>query len=244
MENTAFIALSRQSTLRREMDVIANNLANMNTAGFKGEKMMFIDYLVRSKGGHGITGDKLAYVRDIATVRDFADGPLEQTGNPLDVALKDEGFFTVRTPEGDRYTRVGRFQLDETGQLVTYQGFPVLSDGGQPFFFSPEDKEISVARDGTISTENGTLGKLGVQNFENLNDLQEVAGGLYTSDQTPNTAETPNIVQYMVEGSNVQPIIEMTRMIEVNRSYASVKRMLEKEHERINTMFTKVSRPV
>lgn len=244
MENTAFIALSRQTTLRREMNVISNNIANMNTAGFKAEKMMFVDHLVRSKGGDGIMGDKLAYVRDIATMRNFEEGPLERTGNPLDVAIHGDGFFTVSTAQGNRYTRAGRFELDGTGQLVTRHGDPVLSDGGQPFFFSPEDKEIMIARDGTISTENGVLGKIAVVTFENVHELKEVAGGLYTTEQVPTAAEKPDMVQHMVEGSNVKPILEMTRMISVNRAYASVKKMLEKEDGRIKKMVAEMMRPV
>lgn len=244
MENTAYIALSRQATLRREMSVIANNLANMNTSGFKGEKMMFVEHLTRSRGGHRILGDKLAYVRDIATVRDTTEGPLERTGNPLDVAIHNEGFFTVETPEGPRYTRAGRFQLDATGQLTTLRGEPVLSADGQPFFFSPEDTNITIARDGTISTENGTLGRLGIVNFENFHELREISGGLYTTEQLPQQVEQPEVVQFMVEGSNVEPIIEMTRMIEVNRAYASVKRMIDTENQRIRKAVDEFTKPV
>ena len=113
MENTSFIALSRQSALRRQMDVVANNVANMNTAGFKGERMMFVEHLVKSKGGEKILGDRLSYVRDISTMRDLSDGPLEKTGNPLDLAITGDGYFMVQTDVGNQYTRNGRFQLDE-----------------------------------------------------------------------------------------------------------------------------------
>jgi len=113
MEASTYIALSRQGGLRRQLDVIANNLANMNTTGFKGEKMMFVEHLVRSRGGHKPIGTKISYIRDIATLRDFSEGPLEGTGNPLDVAIKGDGFFYGEDSPGgplhpQRSLRVGR----------------------------------------------------------------------------------------------------------------------------------------
>ena len=185
MENTSFIALSRQGTLRRQMSVIAHNIANMNTTGFKGEKMMFIQHLEKSRGGERILGEKIAFVRDIATVRDTSEGSLTKTGNPLDMALSGDGYFVVETEAGERYTRNGRFRLDEAGQLVNQQGDAVLSDGGQPFFFAPGDTEITVSRDGIITTENGALGRLRVVTFENQQELSASAGGLYSSEAQP-----------------------------------------------------------
>lgn len=236
MENSAVIAVSKQGVLRRSMNVIANNLANMNTTGFKGEKMMFVEHLVRSRGGATIGGDKLSYVRDVATARDVSEGEFKKTGNPLDLAIHGDGFFAIGTPAGERYTRNGNFQMDGEGQLVTRNGDPVLSDGGQPFFLSPEDTSIDIARDGTVSTENGVLGKVGVVTFANKQDMRLIAGGLYSSRQQATQVEDPTISQGMLEGSNVQPIVEMTRMIEVHRSYASAKKFVEKEDERIRQM--------
>ena len=236
MENTSIIALSRQSAIRREMGVIANNIANMNTTGFKGEKMMFVEHLVRSKGGNKIGGEQHAYVRDIATVRDHSDGPVKQTGNPLDLAIKEDGYFVISTEGGERYTRNGNFQLDQEGQLVTRNGDALLSEEGEPFFFSPEDRDISISVDGTISTENGTLGKIGVVTFPNVHELKVVSGGLYSSRQVPEPSDAPVIMQGMLEQSNVQPIIEMTRMIEANRAYTSIKNFIEKEDGRIKKM--------
>ena len=112
MESSVLIALSRQSTLKREMDVIANNLANMNTTGFKSEKMMFVEHLVKSKGGGGLLPVKLAFARDVAQITDLTEGQVKTTGNPLDVAIKNEGYFVLETPNGERYTRNGRFEID------------------------------------------------------------------------------------------------------------------------------------
>lgn len=236
MENTALIAVSRQGTLRRQMDVIANNIANMNTSGFKGEKMMFREHLVSSKGGEQVMGDKLHFVRDIATIRDMSEGPMKTTGNPLDVAIRGKGMLAVETPDGERYTRNGSLQLDPEGNLVTQKGFKVLDNGGQAIQFGPGDSGISIARDGTISSESGTIGKMRVVEFENSNDLQMIAGGLYDSASAPVDAESPEVVQGMVEGSNVEPIIEMARMIEASRAYTGVKQMIDTEDQRIKKM--------
>lgn len=223
------------------MDIVANNIANMSTSGFKGERMMFVEHLVKSPGGERILGDKISYVRDIATMRDLSAGPLEHTGNPLDVALEGEGYFVIQTDTGNNYTRNGRFQLDEGGQLVTASGNPVLSDGGAPFFFAPGDTKISIARDGTVSTENGDLGRIGVVNFENEHQLRPGAGGLYNTDAQPTPVERPAMAQGMLEGSNIQPILEMSRMIEVHRAYEAVKGFVEKEDDRMRKMIRDLS---
>lgn len=234
MENTAYIALSRQAGLQRHMNVIANNLANLNTTGFKLGRLMFIDHLVRTRGGDAIGGDQLAYVRDIATYRDTAEGGMETTGNPLDVAIRGVGFLALETDKGDpRYSRNGRFRLNEEGKLVNNLGMAVLSESGQPFFFSPEDKQITIARDGTISTENGDLGRLRIVRFKNDQQLRETESGLYQTDQTPEDADQRDVVQGMLESSNVEAVVELTRMIEVQRAYESVKQLLDREDERL-----------
>ena len=236
MENTSIIALSRQSAIKRDMAVIANNIANMNTTGYKGQKVMFVEHLVRSRGGDKIGGEQHAYVRDIATARDFSDGAMEQTGNSLDLAINRDGYFAIGTPGGERYTSNGSFQLDQEGKLVTRDGDAVLSDQGEPFFFSPEDKDITIAMDGTISTENGDLGKIGVVTFQNNQELKAVAGGLFSSEQPPQAVEKTMVLQGMLEKSNVEPILEMTKMIAAHRSYQSIKDFISKEDERIKKM--------
>lgn len=236
MENTAFITLSRQGVLRRQMDVIANNLANMNTTGFQAERMMFVDHLVRSRGGERILGEKHAYVRDIATARNTAEGPMKRTENPLDVAIRGEGYFAVETEAGERYTRNGHFRLDPSGQLVTQNGDPVLSETRQPFFFAPEDTEIQISSDGTVSTNNGDLGRLRVVGFEDSEAMEPVSGGLYRSDAPPLDVQRPQVVQGTLEGSNVEPILELTQMIEVNRAYSRARRFIDSENERMKKM--------
>lgn len=238
MENTSFIALSRQASLRRQMDVVANNLANMSTNGYKGGEMMFVEHLVKSKGGDNLLTPKMSYVRDIATMTDTSPGPIENTGNPFDLAIQGDGYFTVQTPEGERYTRNGRFQLDNTGQMVNQLGQPVLAEGGAPIIFAPEDTEIVISRDGTVSSNNGELGKLQVVNFENPQLLERTSGAQFIAPETapPQNVDTPTILQGAVEGSNIEPIREMAAMIEVHRAYDSVKNFIEREDERQRTM--------
>jgi flagellar basal-body rod protein FlgF len=236
METTTYVALSRQTALRRQMGILANNLANMNTAGFKGEKMMFIEHIVKSPGGNRILPDKISYVRDIATMKDTSEGALESTGNDFDMAITGPGYFVVETAIGNRYTRNGQFQLDEGGQLVTQAGNPVLSDSNQPFIFGPTDKNVTISGDGTVSTKNGVLGRIGLVTFENEQKLRPDMGGLFSSTAAPKPSENPRISQGMLEGSNVQPIIEMSRMISVHRSYEGIKNFINKEDERMKEM--------
>ena len=236
METTTYIALSSQGALRREMSAIAHNLANMNTTGFKGERMMFVDHVQRSRSADFIADQRLSFVRDVASFTDTTEGPIEQTGNTLDAAIHGDGYFAVQTPDGEQYTRSGNFRLDNGGQLVTQDGHPVLSNAGVPITFAPEDTTITISGDGTVSTENGTLGKLRVVTFDNNQDLQNTGSGLYSTTQQPVDNLNPEVVQGALEKSNIQAILEMTRMIEVNREYSRAQKLLDSEDERIRKM--------
>ncbi len=236
MEATTYIALSKQGGLRRQMNIVAHNLANMNTTGFKGEKLMFVEHLVRSKSDQSILGQKVAYVRDIATRKDFTDGSLELTNNPLDLGISGDGFFKIQTEFGIQYTRNGHFQLDAEGQLVTEAGFPVLAEGDNPIFFAPGDTNIVVSQDGTVSTQNGELGKLALVTFKNPQKLKPSEPSLFRGGGEAIPVETPSIHQGMLEGSNIQPIVEMSYMISVHRAYDNIKMFLEREDQRIRDM--------
>ncbi len=240
MDNTSYIAVSRATGLFRQMETVANNLANMNTSGYKADHMMFRDFIVKAPGGESPWRERLAYVQDVAEWRDTSQGPVTMTQNPLDLALDAEGYFVVETPQGERYTRDGRFALDSTGQLVTQEGHPVLADGGQPVIFAPDETNITVAGDGTISTDNGTVAQLQVVRFENPQAMQKVGDNLLTADpgQQPELVITPRITQGAVEGSNVQPVLEINRMIETQRSYDMVNGLMDKEQKRQSNVMT------
>lgn len=236
METSIIVALSRQDTLRRHLDVVANNLANMNTISFKAERMMFTDHLVRAgSGDHGL-GDAIAFVRDLATVRDPADGKLEETGGDLDVALLGDGYLVVDSPDGPRYTRDGHLRLDETGQLVSNDGLPVLAQGGAPVLFDAQDTQINIAKDGTVSSEMGDLGQLRVVRFAHPERMRSVGGGLFETDEKPEDVTTPTVLQGMLESSNVQPIIEMERLIDLHRAYDQARALIDREDDRIRKM--------
>lgn len=242
MENTLMIALSHQAAVRRRMDVIANNIANLNTSGFKAERPMFAEYLMRSRGGETMLGDKLSFVHDRATVRDTSEGAFEATGNPLDVAIHGDGYFAVETATGEQYTRNGRFRLDGTGQLVTEHGHPVMAQGGGPIFIAADDTDISISADGIISSENGEIARLRIVRFDDEQSLTMAGGGLMTAQTPAVEVERPQLAQGMLEGSNVAGVEEMTRMIDVQRSYERAKRMIEREDERIRQMIEAYAR--
>lgn len=213
------------------MDVIANNIANLGTAGFKRESIVFSEYLM-PKAEMDMSGDSrdLSYVEDFATIHDHSAGPVEQTGNEFDVAVEGDGYLVVQTPDGERYTRNGQFKLDATGQLVTSEGFPVLGDGG-PITFAENETDVSIATDGTISTSVGQKGRLRLVAFDDPRALRPVGASTFETDEAPQPAETAKLRQGVYEKSNVQPVTEITRMIEVQRAYESVARMMARDDE-------------
>jgi flagellar basal-body rod protein FlgF len=233
MENASLIGLSRQVALRREMDVIANNMANVNTPAFKAEAMMFAEYLSPTAAADmdRPRDRSVSFVEDVATVRDFSTGGLTPTGAPLDVALQGDGWMVIQTPDGDRYTRNGGFQLDPQGRLVTNEGHPVMGEAGGPITFNRNDLDIAIGADGTISSSEGDKGKLRIVQFETNMDLKPVGSSMYETDADALAAENPRVVQGFVERSNVQPVLEISRMIEVNRAYQSLANTLNKQDQ-------------
>ncbi len=234
MENAGYIALSRQTALWRQMDQIANNMANVNTPGFKGEKVLFTDYLAKVRTDRSLFRDTIAYTEDFGMARDLTEGAMETTGNPFDVAIKGDGYFAVEAENGNRYyTRNGHFKLNADGQITTTSGELLLSDNDQPIILAPTESEITIARDGSISTENGPIGRLRLVGFDDQRALKKVSNGLYDAgEQTPTAVANPHVVQGMLEGSNVNPINEITQMISVQRSYETAQKMIETENDR------------
>ncbi len=243
MENTGYIALSRQDALRRELDIIANNIANANTAGYNGEKALFRDYLERVDSNEKLsTGRKMAFVQGIGTYRDTRPGPMRPTGNSLDLAINGEGYLTVDTPLGPRYTRNGRFQINNEGQLVTSMGYKVLDNAGNPIQLPEGAIDLNIAPNGVAEAklpgQGGQaifqqVGQIQVVTFENQQEMSHVESGLYTAAGEEIIPEETTLAQGMVEESNVQPLNEMTRMIELQRTYGRGHKMMEQEHERL-----------
>lgn len=241
MENTTYIALSRLDTQQRAMDVVANNIANANTDGYKAQRVLFSDYLSKQHGVDAPTGGAtLSYTQDRATYLDHQDGSLSQTGNPLDMALTGPGFFTVSTAAGPRLTRSGRFGMLSDGRIADASGNLLLDTGGNPLQLSPSDTQIRIAGDGTISTENGPVGKLGVVTVDDTNQLMPEGGKLYRAAAGTTPVALPKVSQGVVESSNVQPIIELTRMMQTEKEFQFVSQFIESEGQRQQSAIDKI----
>jgi flagellar basal-body rod protein FlgF len=230
MENTLLIGLSRQVALARELDVIANNMANVNTNGFKARNSVFAEYLMPTASAEEFPRPDrtLSYVIDAGTPIDFTLGALERTGNPLDIAIRGEAFLVVETPQGERFTRNGALQLDNEGRLVTSDGWPVLGEGG-PIQIGPDETGITFSRDGVISTDQGERGQLRLVRFENIQALRNEGANVFASDEPAlDAGETARIEGGVIERSNVNAVLEMSRLMEVSRAYTSIANTLQR----------------
>ncbi|MDD1527020.1 flagellar basal-body rod protein FlgF [Bradyrhizobium sp. WBOS7] len=239
MQNALLIGLSRQMTLERQMDVIANNVANANTNGFKADHSLFEEYLNSNAREDNFIGAdrRVSYVQDRGTFRDVGPGPMEMTKNPLDLAITGDAYFAVQVNGAERYTRDGKFSLNSTGQLVTSDGNLVLGTGG-PITFQPTDHDINIAPDGTITVLEGTArndsirGKIKMVAFDDPAKLTKLGANLYdTGRATLQPATKSTVEQGYVEKSNVNSVIEMTRMVEVMRSYSAVANLLQQQSD-------------
>ena len=223
MDNSLLVSLSQQLAAYRSMDVIANNLANVSTPGFKRESAKFEEYVQQVTPSEGQTGmQSISFVKDAGVSRDLSQGNIQSTGAPFDMAINGNGYFVVQTPAGLRYTRDGHFTLDASGQIVNSNGYALQGDSGA-ITITPTDMNVQIGRDGTISsTVNGLssqIGKVQLADFPNDATLVQQGGNLYSTSQTSTTAANATIGQGMLESSNVQPVMEISHMLEVMRAY-------------------------
>lgn len=239
MENTLLVGLSRQTLLERQLDVVANNIANVNTTGYKADSSLFEEFLTSGAHEDNFVGAdrRVSYVQDRATYRDFSQGAADQTKNPLDLAIDGSGFLVVQTPAGERYTRDGGLQLNNQGQLVTVAGNPVLGTSG-PIVFQPTDHDINVAPDGTITVVTGTSnvdsvrGKLRLVSFADAQKLLKEGANLYSAGDGAAQPDATSVVQQgFIEKSNVSAVSEMSRMIEVTRAYTQISTLLQQQSD-------------
>lgn len=231
MDNALYVGLSRQLTLRRELDIVANNIANMDTTGFKVESLM-VETEPASPAQTFGAPRPVKFVLDRSVGRDFGQGTLRSTGATFDLGLQGDGFFTIQTAEGEQYTRDGRFHMDPDGRLVTEDGNAVMAEGGE-IVIDPELGPVNIAKDGTVSQGQELLGKISVVRFNELSMLEKVGENRYrnTANAQPEPATDTDVHQGMLEGSNVKPIAEITRMIEVTRAYESMAKMMDSNAE-------------
>ncbi|WP_366656470.1 flagellar hook basal-body protein [Fodinicurvata sp. EGI_FJ10296] len=243
MDATSYIAISGQGALRRQMDVVANNLANMGTTGYKAQGMLFSDYLNLPDRPGPKAGLGIRQVTDLAVTSDHSQGEMEHTGNMMDNALNGPGFFVVETSGGPRYTRSGTFAIDAERRLIDANSLPVLDDNDAPIVIPEDAGQLSISTSGEIESDAGPLGRLKVVEFEDPGTLEPLGGGLFVGNAVPAEAEATEVVQGMREASNVIPIAEMTRMIDISRAYQKTQNILESEHERQRTAIRELPRP-
>src|SRR3981081_1746329 len=240
MENALLIGLSRQMVLERQMDVVANNVANVNTNGYKSDRSLFQEYLASGAHEDNFVGSdrRVSYVQDRATFHDFSHGATQETKNPLDVAIDGGGFLVVQTPAGERYTRDGGLQINNQGQLVTAAGDPVMGDSG-PSVIQPTYKTVTSSSDGNVTVLEGVnridsvRGKLRLVSFAQAQRLLKEGSNLYSAGEgataQPDTAS--KVRQGFIEKSNVNSVIEMSRMIEVTRTYTQIATLLQQQSD-------------
>ena len=248
MENATTIALSRLVAQTRAMDVTANNLANAGTPGFRTERMLFSDWLVRepaiADGKLTPSGGRmLSYTQDRATYRDQQEGPLNTTANPLDLALSGNGYFTVLTPQGPRLTRAGHFQLAADGTITDQNGNALLDTAGQPLQLAAGETDPTIAGDGTISSAGGTIGKIAVVIPNDPAELQAEGNALLNAVSGTTPAAAPKVIQGAIEQSNVEPITETTAMMTELREFQFVTQFVEAEGTREQNAIDKLTAP-
>ena len=228
MDATHYTTITRQTGLMREMQMIANNIANAATTGYRQEGMIFSEYVVGTEGGPSLSM-AAANVRNTS----LAQGTLTHTGGQLDLAIEGDGFFLVETPEGERITRAGSFSLSGAGDLVTQSGLRVLDAGGAPLFIPPDAMQIDVSSDGTISADGRPLGQMGVVQPVDPTDLVREGGVLFRAHSALEPAENARIVQRHLESSNVDTMLQFSRMIEVQRAFELGQSFLDTETNRV-----------
>jgi flagellar basal-body rod protein FlgF len=236
MDNSIYITLSRQMALFRDLEVSANNLANVNTTGYNASNLMFSEYLVKDNAR------KDAYLNDPLTYRDTTNGAMKVTGNALDVAINGRAYFPVQTPQGTRYTRSGNFQTDANGTLVTVEGYAVLgADGGQ---IAMPDNTINVAINGVgqVMADGNDVGQIGMMQFANEQAMTRLGNNLYTANEVPVQSDDARMVQGAIETSNVSAIGEMTRVMELSRNVGNTAKFIEAMYDLERKMGTTYAR--
>ena len=251
MENALLVGLSRQMALTHELDVIANNVANIDTTGYKADNALFSQYLMPRASDQQFTGNdrRVNYVQDRASWIDMSPGALQHTGNPLDVAIDGPGYLTVQTPRGQRYTRSGALAINGSGQLVTGEGDTVIGDGG-PITFQPTDHDVVISAHGVISVREGTSqadsprGRLQLAAFDQSQRLQKDGNSTFMAPNGVNPNPVPantRVVQGAIEKSNVNGVAAMARLIELTRSYTDIANILQQQSDQRRSALSQLS---
>lgn len=221
MDNSIYIALSHQLMMFRDLEVTANNIANVNTPGYSAEKLSFHEHLVRDVNGQN------AFANDPISYRDTTAGSFKNTNNTFDLAISGKAYFQLQTPLGVRYSRAGSFQINDQGALVNPDGHAVLGADGGEISIPATAKSVVINGVGQITVDGEDAGQVGLMEFTNEQSLKRVGDSLYTSTETPQPSEIARVVQGALEMSNVSGVKELTRVIELQRSVTSSAKFIE-----------------
>lgn len=226
MDAAGYVTLTRQAGLMREMGVVANNIANLSTNGFRREGVMFSEFLLEMD-----SGPSLSMANGNSRVVDLTQAGISQTGGTYDFAIQGDGFFLIETPDGQQLTRAGSFTPSPNGELVTPDGFRLLDQGGAPVFVPPDAGAVALAQDGTLSINGMPLARVGLWQPVDPNSLRHQSGTLFSTDNLE-PVDSGILLQGYLEDSNVQPVSEIARMIEVQRAYELGQTFLDNEDQR------------
>jgi flagellar basal-body rod protein FlgF len=236
MDAAGYATLNRQSGLMREMAVVANNIANVSTVGFRREGVVFSEYVA------GMDEDpSLSMAHASGRHVDLTQATLAQTGGRFDFAIQGEGFFLVETPEGERLTRAGSFTPNAEGELVTPDGFRLLDAGGAPVFVPSDARAVALSQDGTLSANGQPIAQVGLWQPTDPMTLRHQSGTLFVGGELE-PVENGIVLQGMLEDSNVQPVSEIARMIEVQRAYELGQKFLDAEDDRVRGVIQALGR--
>ncbi|MCZ4262454.1 flagellar basal-body rod protein FlgF [Limimaricola sp. G21655-S1] len=246
MDNSTYVSLSLATAMRNALDVTANNIANANTAGFKGERVVFDSYMLRETGTEETR--ETDFLIDQGSYMDPNQGAMSQTGNPLDLALQGDGWFAYETDGRTAYGRDGRFALDPNGALVTLSGAKVLDPGGAPIALPPDlGGDVTISQDGTISSlANGVIGRVGLFDLPDLQAYERIGAGMFVPPEAGDTArpatDATRVVQGAVEASNVQPVVEMTRLMAIQQAYERALKLVNSEDDLMRDMLRRIGK--
>lgn len=227
MQSGMYVSLSSQMALERRLTTIADNMANINTVGFRSTEVKFDQVLSKTQNDMNA---KIAFVSQGNDYLNTASGQLEQSGNPLDFAVKGDAWFAIDTPAGQVLTRDGRFTMKETGELVSLQGYPVLDAGGAPIQLNRAGGPPSVGADGGIVQDDRQVATLGLFTADiSKGFIRHDNSGVITTDRPQPVTDDPSIgvIQGYLEQSNVNGISEMTQLIQVNRAFESISSLIQ-----------------
>lgn len=236
MDGTTYLMATKQLSNLRNLERTSNNIANANTSGFKEDKLAFDQYLVKDMDG------KTAYGTDVYSYSNYDQGAFNTTYRQLDAGIEGDGFFTILTPDGIRYTRSGNFHLDTDRRLVTAQGHAVVSADGGEIVLDETDIEVTISEDGTISANNAERGVIGVVEFENPRLMTKLGNGLFATDQEPGGMENSRVLQGVLEESNVNSVQQISTLIELNRETAITSNMINENFQLQRSAFKTYSK--